>query len=119
MNTYVVEDNQLVRPAALMVADGEEKALPDNRGDDLLGEKQQQCAANGGEVKVVHLEKKAELEGLAIAHKLPAAENYNVVHKKRDNTRLQGRERCDALLEAEVLGLVARNGLKDLFENGP
>ena len=119
MNTYVVEDNQLVRPAALVVADGKEKTLPDNRGDDLLGEKKQQCTANGGEVKVVQLEEKAELEGLAIAHKLPAAKNYNVVYKERDNTSLEGRERCDALLEAEVLGLVARNGLKDLFENGP
>ena len=119
VNTYVVKDNQLVRPAAFVVADGEEKTLPRNRGDQLLREEKQQGPADSGEVKVVHLEEKVELEGLTVAHKLPTTEDYSVVYNQRDNADLECRKGRLSLHEAEVLRLVARNGLKALFEDWP
>lgn len=119
VNTYVVKDNQLVRPATLVVANGEEKSLPRNRGDQLLGEEKQQGPADGGEVKVVHLEEKVELERLTVAHELPTAEDDSVVDHQRDNADLECRKGCLSLHEAEVLRLVAGNGFKALFEDWP
>lgn len=102
-----------------MVADSEEEALTRDRGDQLLRKQRKQYAANGREVKVVHLEEKVELEGRTLAHELSTAEDYNVVCDNRDGARLEGRERRLSLHEAEILRLDARNGLKDLLEDGP
>jgi hypothetical protein len=115
----VVENDQLVGPSTLVVANGEEKALPGNRGDQLFRKQSKESPANGREVEVVHLEQEVELEGLATAHQLPAAEYHRVVDDERDDADLEGRERCLSLYESEVLGLVASNGLEALLEDGP
>jgi hypothetical protein len=117
--TYVVENDKLVGPAALVVADGEEDTVPGDRGDQLLGEEGQQDTADGREVEVVHLEQEVELERLASAHQLPTAKDDDVVCDERSGARLERRERRLAGDEAEVLGLVASNGLEDLLEDGP
>lgn len=65
------------------------------------------------------LEEKVELEGLTVAHELPSTEDYNVVCDQRDNADLECRERRLPLDEAEVLGLVASDGLKAFLENRP
>jgi hypothetical protein len=115
----VVEDNQLIGPATLVVADGEEKALPRYNGDELLRKQRKQHAANRREVKVVHLEQKVQLEGLAVAHELPSTEDYYVVCEKCDGACLERRQRRLAGDEAEVLRLVASNWLEGCFEDGP
>lgn len=40
MGTYVVQDDELVGPSTLVVADSEEETLPDDNRDQLLGEKE-------------------------------------------------------------------------------
>jgi len=67
----------------------------------------------------VDLEEKVELEGLTVAHELSSAEDYDVVGNQRDNADLECRERRLSLDEAEVLGLVARDGLEAFLENRP
>lgn len=52
----VVEDNQGLGPAAIDIADGEEDALADDGGQELLNEESQEDAADGGEVEVVDKE---------------------------------------------------------------
>jgi hypothetical protein len=115
----VVEDNQLVGPATLVVANGEEKALPGNYRNQLFREQGEEGAADGGEVKVVHLEQKVELERLPIAHKLAPAKDCNVVYDERSDADFEGGERRLSLDEAEVLGLVACNGLEALLKDRP
>lgn len=115
----VVENNQLVSPATLVVANSEEKALPRDRGNELLRKQSKQYAANRREVKVVHLEQEVQLEGLAVAHKLPSTEDYNVVCEKCDGARLERRQGRLAGDEAEVLGFVADDWLEGCFEDGP
>ena len=102
-----------------MIADGEEQALAGDRGNQLLCEQGKQYSADGCEVEVVQFEEKAQFERLALAHQLPAAEDYNVVCDERNSARLECGERCLARDEAEVLRLVADNGLKGLLENRP
>ena len=102
-----------------MVADGEEETVPRDRGDELLGEEGQQDTADGREVEVVHLEEEVELERLASAHQLATAKDDDVVCDERGGARLEGGEGRLAGDEAEVLGLVADDGLEGLFEDGP
>jgi hypothetical protein len=115
----VVENNQFVRPATLVVADGKEKALANYNGKQLLNEERQQYTADGGEIEVVHLEQKVQLERLAVAHQLAAAKDYNVVCEKCDGACFERGERCLAGHEAEVVRFVADNWLKYGFEDGP
>jgi hypothetical protein len=119
VSTYVVKDDQLVRPSTLVVANSEEKPLPRENGDQLLREERKESPADGREVKVVHLEQEVELEWLAVAHQLPSAKDDNVVCKKCDGACLERRERGLAGDEAEVLRLVANNWLESCLEDGP
>lgn len=75
----IVQNNQLVGPATLVVTDCEENAVPGNRWDQLLGEKHQQNEADGRQEEIVDLEQEVELEGWSVAHKLTPPEYYNVV----------------------------------------
>lgn len=115
----IVEDDQLVGPSTLMVANGEEKTLAGNNWEQLLDKERQEYAADCCEVEVVHLEQKAELEWRAFAHQLAATENDNVVCEQGDGTLLQRRHGRLAGNEAEVLRLVADDGLKGGFKDGP
>jgi hypothetical protein len=115
----VVEDNQLVGPTTLVVTNGEEKTLPGNRGDQLFREQGEEGAADGREVKVVHLEQKVELKRLSAAHKLAPAEDCDVVYDERNDANFERGERRLSLYEAEVLGLVASNGLEALLKDRP
>ena len=96
-----------------------EDALADNGGQDLLDEKGEQNAADGGQVEVVDQEEGAQLEGLAVAHQLPAAEDDCVVDDDEDARLLERRHGGGARLEAEVLGRVAGDELEGLAEDGP
>jgi hypothetical protein len=115
----VVEDNELVGPSTGVVANCKEKTLAGNRGDDLLGKEGKKYAADCCEVEVVHLEQEVQLEGLAAAHELSSTEDYNVVCQKRDDADLESGQGGLAGDEAEVLRLVANNGLEDSLEDGP
>lgn len=117
--TYVVQNNQLVRPATVVVADGVEKTVTGDGGDELLSEERQEYAADGSKVKVVDLEQEVELEGLTPAHQLATAKDDNVVCDEEGRAALEGRERSLALHEAEILGLVASDGLECLLEDRP
>ena len=67
----------------------------------------------------MHLEEEVELEGLTVAHKLPSTKDCNVVCDQRHDADLESRKRCLSLYESEILGLVARDGLEALLEDGP
>lgn len=117
--SYIVQNDKLIRPSAIVVANSKEKSLPRNDGNQLLGKKRKQYPTNSREVEVVDLEEKVELEGLAVAHQLSAAEDNNVVCDERDCACLEGRKRCLALYESEILGFVASDGLEDSLKDGP
>lgn len=88
--TYVVQNDQGLGPTALLVAHGEKEATPRNGGDKLLNEKSQESAADKGQVEVVDQEERPQLEGLAVAHQLPATKDYNVVNDDEDTRLLEG-----------------------------
>jgi hypothetical protein len=117
--TYIVQDNQLIGPPTLAVADGIEHAVPPDRRDQLLSEKHKQRAANERQVQVVHLEEPIQLQRLSAAHDLPPAKDDDIVRDEQDRRRLEGRHGRDALLEAEVLRLVAHDRGEDPVEDGP
>ena len=119
IGTYVVENDHLVRPAAIVVTDGKENAVPRDRGDDLLRKQHQQNKADGRKVKVVELEQKAQLERLAVPHQLPSTEYDNVVRDEEGCARLEGRDGRLPGNEAEILRLVAQEGLVRLLKDGP
>jgi hypothetical protein len=119
VNTYVIQDHQLVRPAALVVADGEENAMTGDNGNQLLSEQHQKYPADGREVEVVQLEQEAELEGWPVAHQFPPAEDYNVVCDQDSSACFESRDGGLAGHESKVLRLVAHGRLVDLLEDGP
>lgn len=51
--TYIIQDNEMVSPSTLHVADSKEKALVVQSWDQLLGEEGQQYAADCGKVEVM------------------------------------------------------------------
>lgn len=117
--TYVVEDNQRLSPAAIVVADGKEDTLTDNGRQKLLNEESQEEAANSGQVEVVDEEERLELERLAVAHQLSAAKDDEVVDDDEDGRRLQGGHGSLERHELEVIGRVANNGREELVKDGP
>lgn len=84
MGTHIVEDNERLGPAAIDVADGVEDALANESREELLNEQRQEDTTDGGEVEVVDEEERLELEGLAVAHQLPAAKDDGVVNDDED-----------------------------------
>lgn len=101
------------------MADGVEDTAADNNGEKLLNEESQEDSADGGQVEVVDQEERAQLEGLAVAHKLATAEDDGVVDDNEDAGLLQSGHGRLAGNESEVLGRVAGDGLKGLAEDGP
>ena len=102
VGTYVVDDDQGLRPASVLIADGVEDALADHRGQQLLNEEGQEDAADDGQVEVVDQEERLELEGLAVAHELAATEDDGVVDDDEDTRLLERRHGRDALVEVKV-----------------
>jgi hypothetical protein len=117
--THVVENNQRLSPATIVVADGKEDTLADNSGQKLLNEESQEEAADGGQVEVVDEEERLELEGLAVAHQLSAAKDNEVVDDDEDGRRLQGGHGSLKRHELEVIGRVANDGREQLVKDGP
>jgi hypothetical protein len=117
--TYIVQNDQLIGPSTLPVANGKEDAVPPDGGNQLLQEQNKQRAANECQVQVVHLEQPIELQGRSATHNLSAAEDDYVVGDE-DNSRggESGKGRY-TLFEAEVLRLVAFDGLKGPLEDWP
>lgn len=102
-----------------MVANSVEETVTGNRGDQLLSEERQKDAADSGKVEVVDLEQEVELEWLAATHQFTTAEDDDVVCDEEGRAGLEGREGCFAGHEAEILGLVANDGLESLLEDRP
>lgn len=119
MQTHIIENDELLRPATSMVADGVEEAVPRKCGNELLGEQGQKDAADGGQVEVVQLEEEAELEGRAIAHELATSEDYNVVCEENDGACLDVRDGGLAGDELELVGGIADDLFEGFVEDGP
>ena len=117
--TYVVQDDQGLGPTALSIANRMEQTVTNNSRQNLLNEQSKQNGADGSEVEVVDQEKSAQLEGLAVAHHLAAAEDDKIVEGNEDASLLKGRQRCLARNEAEVISRIASDLLEDLVEDGP
>lgn len=117
--THIVQNDQLIGPATLMVANGVENAIAHDFGDQLLQEQHQQNSANGRQVEVVDLEQAIELQRGIVLHDLATSEYENVVGDEHDGAGLECRQGCLALDEAEVLRLVALDRLEGLLENWP
>lgn len=117
--TYVVENDHGLSPTTVVVADGEEDALADNSGQDLLNEESQEGAADGGQVEVVDEEESLELEGLAVAHQLSTAKDDEVVDDDEDGRRLERRHGSLEWHKLEVIGREASDGREELIKDGP
>lgn len=102
-----------------MIADGEEDAMSPDGGQQLFNEENQQRAADQGEAEVVDHEQGVQLQGSALLHELPAAENDDIVGDQKDSSLLEGRQRRDPLDKLEFAGGIADDLLKGLVENGP
>lgn len=96
-----------------------EDAAANDNGEKLLNEESQEDSADGGQVEVVNQEKRAQLEGLAVAHELATAEDDGVVDDDEDAGLLESGHGRLAGDEFEVFGRVADDGLKGLAEDGP
>ena len=75
----IVQDNELRGPAAALVADGVENAVPDNDWDKLLKKQDKKDEADGGQEEVVHFEEVVELDGLARAHEFAATKDDQII----------------------------------------
>lgn len=117
--TYVVQNDQVIRPSAVGMTDGMEDAMIVNRRNQLLSKESQQYATNSGQVKVVHHEQRVQLERRSIAHQFPSAKDYNVVGGNEQRRLLQGRHRRLARLEVEVLRRVSHDGREGRVEIWP
>lgn len=117
--TYVVQDNERLGPASIMIADSEEDALADDGRQDLLNEESQEDGRDRREDKVVDDSQLLKLESVLCAHDLAASQNKDVVEYDKDARLLQGGHGSNASLEAEFAGWVAGEELKDLVEDWP
>ena len=93
--------------------------MPHQRRDQLLQEQPQQRPANDGQVEIVNLEQPIQLHGRPALHELASAEDNEVVEAQRDGRLAHGGHGRLAGREAELLGLVAEEGLVGLGEEGP
>lgn len=117
--THVVEDNERLRPAAIVVADGMEDTLTVDGRNKLLNEENEKNTADGREVEVVDQEQRLELEGLAVAHHLAPTEDDGIVDDDEDGSRLESRHGSLEGDELELAGGIADNGGPGLVEDGP
>lgn len=117
--THIVQGDQRLSPAAIIVADGEEETVADQRRDELLEVEGEQATADDGQVEVVDFEQPVELQRRALFHNLPTTEDDDVVRGQghgRLEHRRHGRAARD---EAELLGLVSHDLFKGMGEDGP
>ena len=83
---YIVQNDKVLSPASIVVADGIEDAVTDNGWEQLLDEQSQQDGADSGEDEVVDEEQCLQLEGRAVAHHLAAAKDDAVVDDNEDGS---------------------------------
>ena len=117
--SYIVQNDQFVSPATTVVADGIEDSIAHDSRDQLLEEEQEQGARDDGQVKVVDLEGAIELKSRATTHDLTAAKDDDAVQDQGDCHDGMSGHWCAPGHEAELLGLVAHDGLETSFEDGP
>jgi hypothetical protein len=115
----IVQDNEGLGPTTIGVADGMEDTAANDSRKKLLNVESQKSTANNGQVEVVDEEKALELEGLAVAHELTTAEDYEVVDDDKDGCGLEGRH---GRLEGDELELgngISYDGRPCLVEDWP
>lgn len=117
--TYVVENDKLVGPTALVVANREEDTVPYNGGNQLLQEQRQERTTNNGQVKVVDFEKTIERKGRTVAHQLTTAEDDDIVCHQHRRGLLECRHWGAARGESEGLGRVWLDEYEEPLEDGP
>jgi hypothetical protein len=119
VKTYVVKNNQLIGPTTINVTDAVEEAISVKRGDHLLSEQGKKTSADKSEIEVVELEKEAELDGIAVAHELPAAKDDEVVHDQHREGGAVCGEVGLGLDEFKVFSMVTVDGHIGFVEDGP
>lgn len=117
--THIIQDDELLSPTTLVVADGVKEAMSRKSRDELLSEESQEGTADSREVEIVHLEQEAQLERRAIPHELPSAKDDKIVCKKNNGACLQVRDGRLSWDELEVVGGIAHDLLEALVEDGP
>ena len=88
--TYIIQDDQLVRPTTVGAADGVEDAIAHDFWQELLNEEGEKTAADDGEVEVVDHEGTVEHKGLSFLHQLSSAEDDDIVCRERRQSLRQG-----------------------------
>lgn len=102
-----------------MIADSVENTVSDQCREELLDEKNQKGAGDGGQVEVVNLEQPVQLDRLASTHNLPTSQDDDIVRNERHRGLSESGHGCNALDELELLSWVAENHLPDIAEDGP
>ena len=82
--TYIVQDNEGLRPATVMVADGIKNVFSNYSREELLDKKREQDCADYCEQEVVYQKQRLQLEGLSVSHQFSATENDCIVNGHKD-----------------------------------
>lgn len=117
--TYIVQNNQMIGPSALLGANRVKDAMMIDCRQQLLNKQHQKDATDGCEVEVVDHKQPIQLERRTLAHQLPAAENNHIVCRDGQKTLLHRRHGRNTRLKVEVLGMITLQRREDLVEDRP
>lgn len=116
---HVVDSDNGLGPG-LGVADGIEKTVINQNGDELLNKQQQKEQRQEGQKQVVELKQKSQLLGGTLSHNLATTKDDNIVDDNGGKDGGGGREgQALALGELKSLGVPTSALLRDIRENVP
>lgn len=117
--TNIIERDQRLRPASIVIADGVEYAMSPQGGQQLLNEERQQRGTDGGKKQVVDHKEARKLQRFLVAHELSSAQDDDIVRNYQTGRFPKGGERRLARNEAKVFRRMADDGGVELVEKGP
>lgn len=82
--TYIVQDNEMLRPATVMVADGIKNAFSNDSRKELFNKKRKEERADYCEHEVVYQKQRLQLEGLSVSHQFSTTKNNCIVNGHED-----------------------------------
>lgn len=119
MCTDIVENDELPRPAPIILANGVKDASTNQGGQKLFDEEGKKNARDEGKVEIVNHEGTVEHKGLTILHQFTTAEDDDIVCDEANGRLFQGRHGGGPRYEEKIVGGVANDALESLVEDWP
>ena len=79
MLSYIVQNDQFVSPASIIMADGMEDAASSKSGKELLNEESEKATGDDGEVEIVNHEGTIKDKWFPVLHEVSSTEDNDVV----------------------------------------